>query len=82
MFTRICLWCSVEIQDIKEDPKFVPPSKPISKWTIKECRGRLKALRLPLEGKVSELRQKVQETINDPIPDPLGASNAVVYSFY
>ena len=52
------------------------------KWTTKECKGGLKLLCPPLDGEVSELREQVSETFNDPESPPVGGSPDLVVSVF
>lgn len=71
-FSRLSPWVYSSLYWISEDPPFQKPDKPVSKWTIAQCKGFLRQRRIPLDGKVSQLRKKVQENIHSPVLPPLG----------
>jgi len=73
-FARLLPWVYCDIVGLTEDEPFVPPDKPVSKWTAKECREFLRERRVKTDGKVADLRSRVTENKNSPIPAPEGGN--------
>ena len=73
-FARIAPWAYSCIERIREDPPFIVPDKAINRWTVEECKDFLRSRRLPLQGKVKILRERVNDNLELPIPEPVGAS--------
>ena len=73
-FARIAPWAYSCIERIREDPPFIAPDKAINRWTGEECKDFLRSRRLSLQGKVEILKARVNDNINLPIPEPVGAS--------
>ena len=72
-FARISPWVYSCLHSLKDDPPFEPPDdKPIGKWSTDECKNFLRPRRILLAGKVKELRERVGENIDVPIPPPVG----------
>jgi hypothetical protein len=72
-FARISPWVYSCLHSLKDDPPFEPPDdKPIGKWSTEECKNFLRPRRILLAGKVKELRERVGENIDAPIPPPVG----------
>ena len=71
-FSRIAPWFYSCLHWLEEDAPFVNPDKPVGQWRIDECKPFLRARRLPLGGKVKELRQRVTDNKDAPIPPVAG----------
>ncbi len=71
-FARIAPWAYSGLSDLIEDEIIYAPNNTISKWTIDQCKGFLRQRQLSTSGKVNELRKRVSDNKNSPIPEPLG----------
>jgi hypothetical protein len=72
-FARISPWVYSCLHTLEDDPPFhAQDDKPISKWTTDECKSFLRPRRILLAGNVKELRERVIENFDAPIPPPVG----------
>jgi hypothetical protein len=72
-FARISPWVYSCLHHLEDDPLLHPQDgKPIGKWTTDECKNFLRPRRILLSGNVKDLRARVVENIDSPIPSPVG----------
>jgi hypothetical protein len=72
-FARISPWVYSCLHTLEDDlPLHPQDGKPIGKWTTEECKNFLRPRRILLSGNVKELRERVVENIDTPIPPPVG----------
>jgi hypothetical protein len=72
-FARVAPWVYSCLHTLDDDPPLHPQDgKPISRWTADECKNFLRPRRIMLTGNVKDLRQRVQENFDLPIPPPVG----------
>jgi hypothetical protein len=72
-FARIAPWVYSCLHTLDDDPPLHPQDgKPISRWTADECKNFLRPRRIVLTGNVKELRQRVLDNFDLPIPPPVG----------
>ena len=70
-FARIIPFVCKDLANLAVDPPFVEPSEPISKWKAEDCRSFCRWRRLPVSGKVADLRQRVRDNKDVPIVGPV-----------
>jgi hypothetical protein len=72
-FARISPWVYSCLHTLEDDPPMHPQDgKPIGRWTTEECKNFLRPRRILLSGNVKDLRARVVENIDAPIPPPVG----------
>ena len=84
-FARISPWVYSCLHTLEDDPPMHPQDgKPIGRWTTEECKNFLRPRRILLSGNVKDLRARVVENIDAPIPPPVGGPvedvNALIMS--
>jgi len=67
-FGRVVPWLYSSLHWLEEDAPIVDPGKPVSQWHIDDCKDFLRPRRLPLCGKIKELKQRVSDNKDMPIP--------------
>ena len=60
-FCRVLPWVYSCLDSLADDPKYVPPDKPMNKWTKIENVAFLSARGINTEGNAGVLRQRVEE---------------------
>ena len=61
-FARIIPWAYAGLNDLASDKPFIAPEgRPVSKWRADECKAFLRERRLPIKGRVKELRKRVAQ---------------------
>lgn len=69
---RVAPWLYSSLHWLEDDAPYVEPERPVGQWRIEDCKDFLRPRRLPLAGKVKELRQRVVDNKAMPIPPPVG----------